>query len=618
MEKLKYRYRKIRNKFLQKYYNVEGKIKYPSFLFFYKSLFILEILFVFLLVYIGLVLTDLMKFPIINNNLINFDTLDTQLNRQIIFSQVSLSFLILSLLSFLTNLKKDKLLGTSIYSIIFAYSIFGNLTVLSVLVFSLLFLNLSFFIVHPETIRIPYFFLLSMLLLSIYIIKIIIYTNNKKKSINKICTLYYMENRKIIKNNFIPHLNYYDTPKYLNNLFEDTGEKIKFNNIEYIRNFQIYEQISNLSLINYRKEIQENYTEGYRKKDDVIKKWIEQIYVLLASNELLAAIEQYNLLLNVLIRREVFLSDDQLSCLLSEILSQLENNPNFQIYNNFEKEIKHSMQLSVFYSYFRLNNDFTYTRLGRMKDEDMLYLNSIEGDFYKKYYNIIRSNKNLSDYEKDKKIFFFIDYIRMSSFSIDRPFQVNSELINYNYYDAIGPFKRDWDGDLELIGIPLSVLLYEVIRKKDNRSIYQLVYEHNSNSIYYALLIVLSKLVRQYLKEFEKEDNGYILEIIKLLSLKLELFDDYKLKLNKNKILKYNYVNSPYQTLLFLESDEPYLKLIYHSIQMKKHKVNYKNINDKKLKCIYKIIVDDEVKEDLLKKWKKFENSLQEFILPKV
>lgn len=195
-----------------KYYAKEAKMKYPLLLIRYRLGLLLEIAFVMIQVLVFFNIIDVFDYPLLDKFTKLIDLKDEQLARQIVFSQVSLSFLILSLLSFLTNLKKDKILGTSIYRIIFSYSIFGNLTMLSGAVFSLLFANILIYFNDPKSAVIPYNFLVTMILLSVYILKIIIFTNNQKKSINKISTLYYTKNIRIVKHNFIEHNKTYQTP----------------------------------------------------------------------------------------------------------------------------------------------------------------------------------------------------------------------------------------------------------------------------------------------------------------------------------------------------------------------------------------------------------------------
>lgn len=616
MKKLQYKIRKFKNKFLRNYFKIEAKIKYPLLLFFYKLGLFGEIVLLASLLLVFLNLIGVFKFSMLENFMDLIDLKDEQLAKQIIFSQVSLSFLILSLLSFLTNLKKDKVLGTSIYRIVFTYSILGNLALLSLIIFGCLFINIIMYFYEPTSIIIPYVFMIVMGLLSMYILKIIIYTNNQKKCINKISTLYYTKNLQIVKHNHIEYFKSYETPQIIFELVEDTERKIRNNDIEYSVNFQVYAQLSNLTLMNLGKKVQENYIERYRKKEDIITFWIRQTGVLLDCNLLDEAIEQFNKLLNILVRNEVYLAVYEITQLLERILVQIKSITNVSLFKNFEDKIFKSMELTIRYSYFKLNNDFSYTRLGQYKKSNLIYLTPMTGNFYKEYYQIIWDNKFFSELEKRKLTYDMIERIRMLAFEIDSPFNNDYFNLNDHYYNVIKSEKDKLDGDLELIGIPLSVLLYEVILRKDTIAVYHLLFQYNMNSIYYSCLVVISKLITQYTK-IGKEDK-YLTELIKLLSIKLEQFDSYKLKQNKMKIIQSETIDQVYSTLLFLEVDKSSIELLYQSIEMKRHQVDYTVVKNKKLKKICEIVFNDENKLSLIKKWSKNREDISSLFFPLV
>ncbi|WP_242313219.1 hypothetical protein, partial [Bacillus cereus group sp. BfR-BA-01517] len=81
---------------------------------------------------------DILDFSFIKKILIPFPSIEDSLTRQFLFSQISITFMILSLFSLIVNLKKEKVLGTSIYKIIFAKSILGNIIFINCVEFSLL------------------------------------------------------------------------------------------------------------------------------------------------------------------------------------------------------------------------------------------------------------------------------------------------------------------------------------------------------------------------------------------------------------------------------------------------------------------------------------------------
>lgn len=588
-------------------------MKYPLLLIRYRLGLLLELAFVVILVLVFFNIIDILDYPLLDKFTKLIDLKDEQLARQIVFSQVSLSFLILSLLSFLTNLKKDKILGTSIYRIIFSYSIFGNLTMLSGAVFSLLFTNILIYFNDPKSVVIPYNFLVTMILLSVYILKIIIFTNNQKKSINKISTLYYTKNIHIVKHNFIEHNKTYQTPQIIFDLIEDTERKIRKNDIEYIINFQIYSQLSNLTLRNYRKKVQENYTEKYRKKDDITTIWIRQISVLINCNLLAPAIKQYCEILIVLINNSVFLESHELNGILSRILKHFKNNSNTEEFVHLEDQLYKAMNLTVRYTYFKLNNDFSYTRLGKHNLNHMFGMNA---DFYKEYYQIIWESSELSKTNKRRMTYELIENIRMFSYEIDSPFHYNFHSINSHYYSIWEKERENLDGDLELVGIPLGLLLHEAILRKDYVTIYQLLFDFNMNSIYYSCLTVIPRLISQYLNS--SKDNKYLKEVIKILLIKLEDWDSYKLKINKNKVIQNETKDKLYSTFFFHISDIKSLNIVYQSIQMKKHNVDIKSVNNKNLKKIYRIVINDSENASLKHRWSENQQEIIELYHPKI
>lgn len=610
---MKYKYRKFKNEILKKYYRMEVKVKFEIHLLFYKLTLLMEIIFVVILLGSIINTLNIYNLSFFNKYIEIIDLKDEQLARQIIFSQVSLSFLILSLLSFLTNLKKDKILGTSIYSIVFAFSIFGNLTLISLAVFGLLFANIIMYFSNSQSIFIPNAFFITMILLSIYILKIIFYTNSLKKSINKISTLYYIKNKQIIKHGMIKHQNY-ETPQIILNLVDDTEKKILNKDINYNINFKVYAQISNLSLINFRRTIQENYTESSLRKNDIITFWIRQISTLIECNLLNSAIEQYNNLLRILINNRVFLNSYELNHMLNKILKQIKFNSNTGLVIQLQDQIFDSMNLSINYSYFKLNNDFSYTRLGK-NDKNYILFHTVDSDFYRNYYLLVWGNKSLSEDEKRKITYEMIEKIRMFAVDVDNPLNIYFNT-NVKYYDILQSEEYSLDGDLELVGTPLGILLYEVISKKDYSSIYQLLYLYNQSSIYYASLLVISKLVSQYLNA--TGDKKYVRELIKILSKKLEKWDTYKLKFNKMKVIKNETIDRLYSHLFFNSNDIKSLNYVYQSIQMKKHKVSCDSPKNDDLKKVYNLINNDKNWKSINKKWSKHRDKITELLFPVV
>ncbi|MDA2039387.1 hypothetical protein PDN58_18440 [Bacillus cereus] len=234
-----------------KYYKIEGKMKYPLIYFFNSFIKSIELGAVLFITLALLQQLKILNLKWIENVLKHLPHVNQELNRQFLFSQISVTFIILSLFSLIINLKKEKVLGTSIYQIVFARSILGNIKFISLSVFFFLFINITLYINDSSSSAILYVFLITLSLLTLLIIKIIFYSNSQKLSTNKIVSIYNRENTKLVHKPRIVWKSGVHFSEYLYNLNEDTIEKILRGDAEYKRNLYVYEKIANLSLVNY-------------------------------------------------------------------------------------------------------------------------------------------------------------------------------------------------------------------------------------------------------------------------------------------------------------------------------------------------------------------------------
>lgn len=243
--------RKVKKACQIKYYKIEGKMKYPLIYFFNNFIKSIELGAVLFITLALLQQLKILNLKWIENVLNHLPHVNQELNRQFLFSQISVTFIILSLFSLIINLKKEKVLGTSIYQIVFARSILGNIKFISLSVFFFLFINITLYINDSSSSAILYVFLITLSLLNLLIIKIIFYSNSQKLSANKIVSIYNRENTKLVHKPRIVWKSGVRFSEYLYNLNEDTIEKILRGDVEYKRNLYVYEKIANLSLVNY-------------------------------------------------------------------------------------------------------------------------------------------------------------------------------------------------------------------------------------------------------------------------------------------------------------------------------------------------------------------------------
>ncbi|EJJ0943718.1 hypothetical protein NIN73_002071, partial [Enterococcus faecalis] len=100
--------------------------------------------------------------------------------------------------------------------------------------------------------------------------------------------------------------------------------------------------------------------------------------------------------------------------------------------------------------------------------------------------------------------------------------------------------------------------------------------------------------------------------------IKLEGWDSYKLKINKNKVIQNETKDKLYSTFFFHPSDVKSLNIVYQSIQMKKHNIDIKSVNNKNLKKIYGIVINDSENASLKHRWSENQQEIIELYHPKI
>ncbi|MEM5686125.1 hypothetical protein AAHB64_32035 [Bacillus toyonensis] len=168
------------------------------------------------------------------------------------------------------------------------------------------------------------------------------------------------------------------------------------------------------------------------------------------------------------------------------------------------------------YGYYKSNNDFSYTRLGKLKN--LLYLQPLYGNFMVDYYNLIDKNTKFNDLEKSERVYQYFETLRMMPFDIRDYFTMDVK-----FYEVGREIKKYNEEDIALVGIPLSNLLLLVMQEdKKERTLYFLNH-YNDNSIYFACLIVASKLATLYLHIKDTDNSnrkiveGYLLLVLSKL-----------------------------------------------------------------------------------------------------
>ena len=554
----------------KKYYEIEGKMKYPLIYFFNSFIKLIEVGIVFFISLALLQQLKILNLEWMGNILDRLPKINQELNRQFLFSQISVTFMILSLFSLIINLKKEKILGTSIYQIVFARSILGNIKFISLSVFFFLFINITLYINDSSSHAILYVFLITLSLLTLLIIKIIFYSNSQRLSANKIISIYNRENTKLVRKPRIVWKSGVRFSEYLYNLNEDTLEKILRGDVEYKRNLYVYEKITHLSLVKYKNKVQENHTETIYESD-IILMWASAIEELIKKELYTDSINQYNKMIGLFNYYEVYLSSFQINQLLRQIFISISAAESKVVFEQNKDILKHSIKLTMNYGYYKSNNDFSYTRLGKLKNS--LYLQPLYGNFMVDYYNLIDKNTKFNDLEKSERVYQYFEALRMMSFDIRDYFTMDIK-----FYEVGREIKKYNEEDIALVGIPLSNLLLLVMQEdKKERTLYFLNH-YNDNSIYFACLIVASKLATLYLHIKDTDNSnrkiveGYLLLVLSKL-----------VELDAKKIKYYCYVikltmidHRIYGEIYFTFEEMKLLNVIKQTVMIIKNRVDIK------------------------------------------
>ncbi|MEC3649547.1 hypothetical protein P9120_00505 [Bacillus subtilis] len=573
MKKFKHRIKGVKHTLIRGKNFLDLKIRFPLYnwmMFIFKTLEI-----IILITYLGLILqlTKFINFDFLQKILSYIPVTNSEINTRLVIAQISITFLILSLFSLISNLKKEKMLGTSIYSIAFSNSVISNILLLTPFIFVLLFVNLYLMMTKSDSGSIVFLFLSSMIAITILILKVITYTNFQQLTRNKIIALYYLENRKIIKK--YAKKSYDPTYELSNNLFElvnDTVERIWRDDIEYKMNLKVFEKITDLSLKNYGKEIQGNHTEMLTKPD-IISFWSNCISELIKKTKISEALDQYNLMLSIFIKNEIVISSYEIGNHFKEIMDLITISKD-EITSTQYEGIKRAMKLSMEYCFLLLNNDLSYTRIGKLRN-GLLSIHGIYGRFFVDYYKILNKKSDLSSskhYYSNNIIEYFEDIRTMS---IDLYFS-HHYFINPKLNKVAEDIRNQYDGDLRLLGIPLSALLIELIKEENKGRLLYFLNDFNNNSIYFSCLIVAGKLT-----DLLRSTN----DIVELEKVK------YYLKLILAKLLEWNYNNLkynihiiketllrthiyPYSDIWLFKEQFENIKRVKSAIEMKRHKVD--------------------------------------------
>lgn len=250
--------------------------------------------------------------------------------------------------------------------------------------------------------------------------------------------------------------------KYLENIKIITELQIIKNDPIYIENINLLFYISDLSLFNHPKKVQEYYTELTYNTNDCINILSYLSNKLLEQNMRKKAASIY---LNIYSKLNYY-----------RIVNVVHSEIDFEI-QTFVKEIKyietegeilnyHRIIFPLMYNYMHQTylysiTDFSDCRLGKLKDNSLIYrftdISNLEI-----YYSSIYENKFLSKIEKNRIFLQLYDSLRMTEHNEKFP---KSNINNYLNYERINQTEEIIPLDIK--SEPIVLLLLQMIENND-------------------------------------------------------------------------------------------------------------------------------------------------------
>lgn len=367
--------------------------------------------------------------------------------------QVSITFLITTLLSLISSIENKLIYGEKASTIIFGKN-HVRLQLPIFLIYVFMIINLIFMLNENNANLFLILFISSIMLLIYIITKIgnVFITTKRQKAI--LLAKYYKESRYNILNNIPPRD--YKSP-LLSNLKEETISLIINKNMESIRYMSIYKYLINKTLNNLPKEIQK-YHLNMEYAPSIIKDYLELIEHYLYIGDDIRAIQNYYWLLEKLNYFKVYIFSYQQEKVFETIVNKL------SAFENQFQAIEYLSRISGLISNIELQqdyafkNDFTYTNISNQR---LNHISFQKSNFFELLYIKINDNKYLSNKEKQICYHELYDIFRMSSF-LAVFFHYNNYIIDNN---SEIPKKRQLEPCI--VGEATSLLLLRTLCNKD-------------------------------------------------------------------------------------------------------------------------------------------------------
>jgi len=405
----------------------------------------------------------------------------------LIFQQISMTLLVMTVVSLLANLDNKYIYGEKAIEILFAKKgLFSVRGIFNSLILAMLF-NLALLINGSNHLLMISCFLFSVWMIVHLTFKFTNLYTNPEYLLSTLKIIYLDENEKHLRKAKPLETN---KSKKLEKFKNITLQYIKIGDVRYSENIEVYCELLKVSLFNNKNMIQEYYTESITYSD-LIAHLSEFSANLLQDNRYNESIEIYKTIYNILNYYEVVLVHDMVTNGringYIEVLSLLKNNREIQ---DFHFKIFQLVQIYFRQLYLYTTIDLSYCRLDKLDKSGIYYFT--HNEIFENYYCAITSNKNLTDMEKGQVIEKLYDKIRMLKLECE----TNYAPTHTNFLEKVSFNLNKIEYPNYLYAEPITLMLIKIIECEDWDS-FELFLSMNLDPIimYYIRLLCLSSVL---------------------------------------------------------------------------------------------------------------------------
>ena len=438
---------KSKNWFLKKEHEIRPKLNFIKNMILYITLICI---YAYLLKSYGIIEFN-------NKELIKFKEIEyNDIHKELVIAQISSTFLTTAIISLISSIEDKHVLGEKEVDLLFGKKMLGYSIPLAILYIAMI-INIYILSTSKTGSIIIALFYLSIFVL-IYIISKIgtVFLTNKKYT-DKLYCKYYKECEKNIINKIAPR-DYNST--LLINLNQETIKLISNNDVNYIKNINMYKALIDRLLFNNPKQIQE-YHLDMLYAPSIFNDYIEVIEHFIYFKDFIRAIQYYNWLLSRLNFHNIYLPYEKMNVLFEKITNKLLDLTNEYEIKDYLGRITPIITQIEMQQYFALTNDYSYIK----KDEDIInykfhYYNS---NYFGMVYDKIFQNKYLEKYEKLNCYTELFDIFRLSAHNGCNCIR---DITNF-YFEYKKPEKRNMPA--LIMGQTTAFLLLKTLQNKDER-----------------------------------------------------------------------------------------------------------------------------------------------------